>query len=338
MTSTNSSEHMRHYIRSILAVTFATVCLLAYSTISAAPLEQYGASSSLHIALNEQNASGQSGWVKLTAIGVDTEIILSLSEGTLATDIVDIHEGQCGSTVRQAAYALNNLSDGESSTVLEGISLESLLTGDFTIIGHHIDSTSLHTAVHTFCGNLPLNSDTLTMPLDQLNASAQFGWATLTDRGEDTEVVVSLSAGNMVSKFVHIHTGQCGATLGGVTYGLTDFTDRVSVSLLEDVSLSSLLTGGFAINAHNITYPAIYTACGNVPAQTKVEVGSTSDFTSLDGVVEIHVPATAPVGMGTIRYVPKTIVDFPSPPVGLNYGSTLFEIRICKTSAILDTF
>ena len=217
--------------------------------------------------------------VKLTAIGIDTEVILSLSPGTMVTDIIDIHKGNCGSTAGSAAYALTNLSDGASITLLDGVSLESLLTGDFTIIAHHIEDSSLHTA----CGNLPSNSDTLTMRVDQLNASAQFGWATLTVRGNDTEVVVSLSTGNMVSNFVHIHAGRCGANLGGVIYGLTNFADRVSVTLVEGVPLTSLLTGGFAINAHDITFPAVYTACGDIPAQTNIAAGSVSNFSSVDG-------------------------------------------------------
>ena len=52
----------------------------------------------------------------------------------------------------------------------------------------------------------------------------------------------------------------------------------------------------------------------------------------------LHVPAAAPVGMGSLSYSPKTIADFPVAPVGLNYGSTLFELTILDPSGfrILD--
>ena len=69
----------------------------------------------------------------------------------------------------------------------------------------------------------------------------------------------------MKSEKVHIHSGQCGPNLARVAYGLTDFTDWDSETMLEDVSLESLLTVGFAINAHYEEDPSVYTACSNIP-------------------------------------------------------------------------
>jgi hypothetical protein len=59
----------------------------------------------------------------------------------------------------------------------------------------------------------------------------------------------------MVSNLVHIHSGQCGDSLGGVAYGLSNFVDGLSVTLVEGVSLDSILTGDFAVNAHNADDP-----------------------------------------------------------------------------------
>ena len=59
--------------------------------------------------------------------------------------------------------------------------------------------------------------------------------------------------------------GQCD-TLGGVAHALTNFADGSGSSVtLVDASLTSLLTGGFAVNAHNTGDPGVYTACGNIP-------------------------------------------------------------------------
>lgn len=107
--------------------------------------------------------------------------------------------------------------------------------------------------------------DPVKISLNELNESGQSGTATLTASGGGTQVTLSLGAGTMKSKLVHIHNGQCGADLGGVANGLTDFTDGNSDSMLADVSLESLLTGGFAINAHKAEDPSVYTACGNIP-------------------------------------------------------------------------
>ena len=281
------------------------------------------------IALNEQNASGQSGWAKLTSRGNDTKVVLSLSTGDMETRSVHIHSGQCGANLGGVVHGLTSFVGGAggSTTLLEGVSLDSLLTGDFAINAHNAETGSIYTA----CGNLPSNVDTLTIALNEQNDSGQSGWATLTDRGSDTEVVLSLSTGDMETRSVHIHSGQCGANLGGVVHGLTSFVGGAggSTTLLEGVSLDSLLTGDFAINAQNAETGSIYTACGNIPAQTNIASGSTSTFTSVNGVVSVSVPATAPVGPGSLSYAPKTSGDAPAAaPAGFVFGSTLFELSV----------
>ncbi len=79
-------------------------------------------------------------------------------------------------------------------------------------------------------------------------------------------MVLSLGGGTVQSEKVHIHNGQCGPDLAGVAHGLTHFTGGNSVTTLEAVSLESLQTGGFAVNAHKAGDPKVYTACGNIPA------------------------------------------------------------------------
>ncbi len=115
--------------------------------------------------------------------------------------------------------------------------------------------------------------DVLLIALNELNASGQSGWARLTAKDNDTEVVLSLSEGAMTSNLVHIHSGQCDS-LGSIANPLTNFADGTSVTLLEGMSLDSLLTGGFAVNAHNADDPSIYTACGNLPARDPMSEGS----------------------------------------------------------------
>jgi plastocyanin len=104
------------------------------------------------IALNEQNDSGQNGIATLTAQGDDTEVVLSLSEGTMETSAVHIHNGQCGpGDLGGVVHPLTNITNGTSATLLEGVSLEGLRTGDFAINTHNADDPSVYTA----CGNIP---------------------------------------------------------------------------------------------------------------------------------------------------------------------------------------
>jgi hypothetical protein len=89
----------------------------------------------------------------------------------------------------------------------------------------------------------------------------------LTSLNDQTRVELVLSPGNLESELVHIHSGQCGATLGGVVFPLTSFVDGSGESVtIVDAPLSSLQTGDFAINTHNKQDSSVFTACGNIPA------------------------------------------------------------------------
>ena len=260
------------------------------------------------IALNEMNDSGQSGWAKLASRGNDTKVSLSLSTGTMETKSVHIHSGQCGDALGGVVNGLTSYVDGAgaSITLVEGVSLDFLLTGDFAINSHSAQTGSIYTA----CGNIPAEGDTLTIALDEQNDSGQSGWATLSDRGADTEVVLSLSTGTMETKSVHIHTGQCGDALGGVSKGLTSFIDGsgASITLVEGVSLDSLLTGDFAINSHNAQTGSIYTSCGHIPASESMDMTPSPT-------------ATAPASTPTT--VQATIVNSTLPDLTISVGTTV---------------
>ena len=221
----------------------------------------------LLIMLNEQNASGQTGWAELTAKGDQTEVVLNLSPGSLESELVHIHTGSCGEdTLGGVAHGLTSFAGGSgaSKTTVDA-SLGSLRTGDFAINTHQMGNPGTYTS----CGNLPIEADALTISLNEMTASGQSGWATLTARGSKTEVVLSLSPGTMQTELVHIHTGSCGEdNLGGDAYGLTSFAGGSGGSKTTvDASLSSLRTGDFAINTHQMGAPGTYTSCGNIPAE-----------------------------------------------------------------------
>ena len=217
----------------------------------------------LTIALNELNDSGQSGWATLTARGDQTEVVLNISGGALETELVHIHSGQCGDTLGGVVHPLTSFVDGAgvSLTTVDAM-LSSLRNGDFAINSHKKGEPG----VYTSCGNIPTAAESVTIALNELNDSGQSGWATLTARGAQTEVVLNISGGALETELVHIHSGQCGDTLGGVVHPLTSFVDGAGVSLTTmDAMLSSLRNGDFAINSHKKGEPGVYTSCGNIP-------------------------------------------------------------------------
>ena len=218
------------------------------------------------IILNEDNASGQSGWAALTAKGDQTEVVLSLPSGDLETEKVHIHSGSCGAdTLGGVEHGLTSFVDGSGFSVTTvDAPWSSLRTGNFAINSHKKGEPG----VYTSCGNIPTEAEALTIAVDAENESGQSGWATLTARGDQTDVVVYIAPGALATELVHIHSGRCGAdTLGGVEHGLTSFIDGSGVSATTvDAPLSGLRTGGFAINSHKKGEPGVYTSCGNIPA------------------------------------------------------------------------
>ena len=243
---------------------------------------------SVTIALGAQNDSGQSGLATLTARGTTTEIVAFLSPGALESQLMHIHSGQCGAdTLGGVVHPLTSFIGGFGPSVTTvNAPLNSVRTGDFAINIHQAGKPSVYTA----CGNIGRNTATITLDLSEDNSSGQSGFALLTPRGDNTEVWLSLSKGSMISSAVHIHSGQCGDSLGDVVHGLTNFSGETSATLLEGVSLSSLLTGGFAVNSHNVRSPLVYTSCGNIPGIDVTMIASTDGEFSFN-IGELVVPA-----------------------------------------------
>lgn len=114
-------------------------------------------------------------------------------------------------------------------------------------------------------------TNSVTVNLQAENNSGESGTATLTDMGNNqTKVVLNLTGAPAgVAQPVHIHDGNCGATLNPTPkYPLTSLKDGKSETTVN-VSLATLMTGKFAINAHKSAAEAsVYVSCGNIPAAT----------------------------------------------------------------------
>ena len=101
------------------------------------------------------------------------------------------------------------------------------------------------------------------------NGSGESGTATLTQKGGDIQVVISLKgAPTATPQPAHIHNGTC-ANLKGVVYQLTNLVNGGSTTTISNVTIQKLLAGTYAINVHesaaNITK---YVACGEIVAKT----------------------------------------------------------------------
>ncbi len=108
----------------------------------------------------------------------------------------------------------------------------------------------------------------VTIPLQAQSGSGQSGTATLTEQGNQTRVVISLSnAPAGVLQPAHIHQGTCANLNPQPRYPLQSVVDGRSETVV-DVPLSTLLAGQFAINVHKSQQEiSTYVACGEIRAQ-----------------------------------------------------------------------
>lgn len=118
---------------------------------------------------------------------------------------------------------------------------------------------------------------TIIIPLQALNGSNQTGSATLTAAGQKTNVVIALNGASPDAvEPAHIHQGTCAKLNPKPAYPLNSVTGGSSSTTLN-VPLSSLQTGGFAINVHqSMTNISTYVACGNIPAATNTSTTAPS--------------------------------------------------------------
>ncbi len=118
------------------------------------------------------------------------------------------------------------------------------------------------------CGAIALLGaapSTVTVHLTAQNNSGQSGTATLTQKGSD--VVVNLTMNGIpsgVAEPAHIHPGTCAKLNPAPKYPLTNATDGTTTTTIHNVMLSSLLGGNYAINVHNAKNLSIYVACGDI--------------------------------------------------------------------------
>ncbi len=106
---------------------------------------------------------------------------------------------------------------------------------------------------------------TVTVKLDEQNASGESGTATLTEDGESTKVVLELeNPASPDPQPAHIHPGTCAELDPTPAYPLTSVEDGNSETTVN-VALDELKGGEFAINVHK-SEPEIktYVSCGNI--------------------------------------------------------------------------
>jgi plastocyanin len=233
------------------------------------------AGTTVTISLNPLNDSGQAGAATLIAAGDTTWVVVNVGTGPLGvSQPIHIHSGSCAD-LGGVETGLTTLENGRSITMIDS-PIASFLAGDRAV---NLHKSGPEASLYTSCGDLPIttvsasagvSSDAVTLIMGELNDSGQSGSVTLTPKGTKTTVAVSITPGAVGNaQPSHVHAGSCD-TLGGVEYPLTSLDAGMSSTTI-DISISSLLSGRFAVNAHKSGSEAsVFVACGDIPKRADV--------------------------------------------------------------------
>ena len=127
----------------LVLVSFACIYLAQFSAVAAA-------TSSLTVALQQQNGSGESGNAALTQTGSDVTVVISLKGAPAKAQPAHIHDGTCAN-LKGVAYPLTSVVNGSSTTVVKGVTIDKLLGGAYAI---NIHKSSDDLGTYVACGNI----------------------------------------------------------------------------------------------------------------------------------------------------------------------------------------
>ncbi len=119
-----------------------------------------------------------------------------------------------------------------------------------------------HTSSKTETTEAPATSNVVSLSLDLAGAGKTLGLAVLSEENGNTKVALTL-ADTSGTHPAHIHTGTCGSN-GPVKYQLSPVVGGKSETVLNGITLASLLSSPTYVNTHKSTSDFADFACANV--------------------------------------------------------------------------
>ena len=115
--------------------------------------EDVGAGSgNLSVPLRELEGSGQSGSATITGEeGTRIRVVVQMEGSTDTPQPAHVHEGTCENLNPQPKYPLENVEEGRSETVVDGVGIDDLQDGDFSINVHKSEEEA---DVYVACGEI----------------------------------------------------------------------------------------------------------------------------------------------------------------------------------------
>jgi len=117
--------------------------------LTAAPA--FAATSTLTIPLAALNGSGETGTAVLTQTPDGVQVVVTLKGGPAAAQPMHVHAGTCAKINAAPEWPLTSVTDGKSTSVVKGVTIDQMLKTPYAINVHK--STS-DLADYVACGNI----------------------------------------------------------------------------------------------------------------------------------------------------------------------------------------
>jgi hypothetical protein len=128
-----------------------TLLLASLAFVAVAQLTSAGAAtSSLTVALQAQNDSGESGTATLTQTDGGVNVVLAITGAPASAQPAHIHDGTCAD-LKGVADPLTSATDGKSTTMLKGVTIDQLLKGTYAI---NVHESAANLGKYVACGNI----------------------------------------------------------------------------------------------------------------------------------------------------------------------------------------
>ncbi|MBV9028609.1 MAG: hypothetical protein JO311_08330 [Candidatus Eremiobacteraeota bacterium] len=106
------------------------------------------------VKLNAQNGSGENGSATLTDTMGGITVVISLSGAPSSAQPAHVHDGTCGD-LKGVAYALKDVVNGSSTTVLQGTTVAALTAKPYAI---NVHESASNLGKYVACGDVTASS------------------------------------------------------------------------------------------------------------------------------------------------------------------------------------
>jgi hypothetical protein len=139
----------------IVRLSLAAFVLASIAAIGIMPAT--AATSTLTVTMKSENGSGETGTATLTQMSGGVQVVLAIKGAPATAQPAHIHNGTCAS-LKGIAYPLTNVTNGSSTTLVKGITIDQLLKGTYAV-NVHKSASDLGTYVS--CGNIVAASSSM---------------------------------------------------------------------------------------------------------------------------------------------------------------------------------